>query len=115
MEKLVVTVRDRNSIKWAPFNSVVDGNNLVKSIEKEKNKIEKPTLSEEQFQKIENDILESMINKVPLVFTIFQGGFTKNIVAIATKIDPVKQKIFLSNNNFLYFREIINTEISYIN
>ena len=32
-------MHDRNQIKWAPFNSVINGKYIVNSIEKEKNKI----------------------------------------------------------------------------
>ena len=95
-------------IKWMPFNSVVNSKLLVSSIEKEKNKIAKPILSEEQIQNIEDLILESMINKIPLTFEIYKEGFIKELKATVTNIDSVKQKIFLNNSHYLYFREIIN-------
>jgi len=101
-------MHDRGMIKWMPFNSVINGKDLVNSIEKEKNKIVKPTLSDEQIQDIENNILESMINKIPLNFTIYQGGFTKEIKGIVINIDSIKQKIYLDNHQYLYFREIIS-------
>ena len=101
-------MQDRGMIKWMPFNSVINSKFLVNSIEKEKAKIAKPTLSDEQTHEIENNILESMINKIPLTFKIYQAGFVKEINATVINIDPVMKKIYLDNHKYLYFREIIS-------
>ena len=60
---------NRNAIKWAPFNSVINGNYIMNMIVKEKSRIVKPDLSEEQINEFENLIKESLINKIPLEFT----------------------------------------------
>lgn len=101
-------MHDRGMIKWLPFNSIINGELVVNSIEKEKSKIVKPTLSEEQIQNIENAILESMINEIPLTFKIYKGGFINEISGMVVNIDSVKQKIYLDNHKYLYFREIVN-------
>ena len=43
---------NRNAIKWAPFNSVINGNYIMNTIVKEKSRIIKPTLSEEQINEL---------------------------------------------------------------
>ena len=48
---------ERGIIKWAPFNSVVSGNEMLNSIVKEKNKIAMPTLSDEQKEVIEKKLI----------------------------------------------------------
>ena len=101
-------MHDRGMIKWLPFNSIINGNLVVNQIEKEKSKINKPTLSEEQITTIENTLLESMINQIPLTFTIYKSGFIKEINATVINIDSIKEKIFLDNHTYLYFKEIIN-------
>lgn len=106
-------MHDRSAIKWAPFNSVINGKFLINNIEKEKSKIPKPLLSEEQIQNIENIIKEAYINKVLVEFIIYQGGFTKKIKSMIINIDSVKQKIFLENHKCIYFCEIINVALSY--
>ena len=70
---------NRNAIKWAPFNSVINGNYIMNIIVKEKSRIVKPDLSEEQINEFENLIKESLINKIPLEFTIYDNGYIKNI------------------------------------
>lgn len=102
---------NRNAIKWAPFNSVVNGNYIMNEIIKEKSKIIKPILSEEQINEFENQIKESLINKIPLEFTIYDNGYTKNIKGTVTKIDSSSNKIFLNYNNHIFFCEIMNIKI----
>ena len=99
-------MHDRGMIKWLPFNSLINGEEIVSSIEKEKAKINKPILSEEQTLELENNILESLINKVPLIFKVYKNGFINEITATVINIDRVNEKIFLDNHKYLYFREI---------
>lgn len=101
-------MQDRGMIKWAPFNSVVNSKYIVEAIIIEKSKIRKPILSDEQIAEIEDNILESFINQIPLSFKIYQGGFIKEIKGTVVKIDSVKTRIFLDNHKYLYFREIIS-------
>ena len=95
---------NRNAIKWTPFNSVINGNYIMNMIVKEKSRIVKPDLSEEQINK------ESLINKSPLEFTIYDNGYTKNIKGTVTKIDSSLNKIFLNYNNHIFFCEIMNVK-----
>ena len=55
-----------------------------------------------------NDSPESLINKIPLEFTIYDNGYTKNIKGTVTKIDSSLNKIFLNYNNHIFFCEIMN-------
>ena len=100
-------MHDRGMIKWMPFNSLINGEEIVSSIEKEKSKINKPILSEEQTLELENEILESMINEVPISFKIYKKGFIKEITGTVINIDKINEKIYLDNHKYLYFKEII--------
>lgn len=102
---------NRNAIKWAPFNSVINGNYIMNTVVKEKSRIIKPILSEEQINEFENLIKESLINKIPLEFTIYDNGYTKNIKGTVTKIDSSLNKIFLNYNNHIFFCEIMDIKI----
>ena len=50
---------DRGMIKWEPFNSVIPSSKVIKDVMKEKNKIKKPILSEDQLKIIEQKLIES--------------------------------------------------------
>ena len=45
--------KDRGMIKWMPFNSLINSNEIVKSLIHEKSKITKPIISEEESKNIE--------------------------------------------------------------
>lgn len=106
-------MHDRNQIKWVPFNSVINGKYIVNSIEKEKNKINKPILSEEQIYTYEEMIKESMINIIDLLFNIYSGGYIKEIKGTVLNINSTLNKILLSNNVTIFFCEIV--KIRYLN
>ena len=50
-------MNDRGIVKWAPFNSVINGNQLLDEINYERNRISKPVLSEEQIADLEENII----------------------------------------------------------
>ena len=106
-------MHDRNQIKWAPFNSVINGKYIVSSLEKEKTRINKPALSEEQISTYEEMIKESMINKIDLLFSIYSSGYIKEIKGTVLNINSTLNKILLSNNITIFFCEII--KIKYLN
>ena len=51
-------MNDRGIVKWAPFNSVINGNQLLDEINYERNRISKPVLSEEQIADLEENIIK---------------------------------------------------------
>lgn len=104
-------MHDRNSIKWAPFNSVINGNYVLNSIIKEKSKINKPILSSEQIENYENLIKESQINKINLLFSIYSNGFIKEIKGTVFKIEVPSKRIILTNHISIYFCEIVKIKL----
>ncbi|MCI7554167.1 MAG: YolD-like family protein [Tenericutes bacterium] len=101
-------MQTRNDINWAPFNSIINGKYIVKEIEKNKNKINKPILDEEQIKEIEKTITESMIKQTEVDILYYQKGFLYHLSGTITKINSAIQKIYLNNNKYVYFCEIIN-------
>lgn len=101
-------MHDRGMIKWAPFNSVISGKYLMNNIEKEKSKIPKPLLSDEQILNIENIIKEAYINQVFVELTIYKAGYINTFKSLIINIDQVNQKLFLQNHKPIYFCEIIS-------
>lgn len=108
IRKLVVIVRDRGEIKWAPFNSVINGKYIVSEIEKKKKRINKPVLSDEQVSYIEKAILEAMSDGVMVDLTFYKEGFLYHDKATILRVDSALKKIYLSNMHVLYFWDIIN-------
>ena len=95
------------SSKWNPFNAVAPGGMMVKDIMSEKEKIEKPILSEDQMMNLQEKIVESYNNQEFIKIKYFNGGrmyFTEGIIV---KIDADAHKIVLNSGFAVFFSQIV--------
>lgn len=99
---------DRNTIKWAPFNSVINGNSVINELVREQNKIKKPLLTEDKINEIEEYIITSYQSTTEIDIKYYQNYKYERINGIITKIDAINKKITLENGNILYFCNIID-------
>ncbi len=97
---------DRKMIKWEPFNSVISSSKIIKDVLKEKERIKKPILSEEQLELINNQILEYYQTKEQVQITYYENGYINKISEYIKKIDSVNKKVYLTNR-CIYFNQII--------
>lgn len=93
---------ERGMIKWMPFNSVVPNKEVVNSVLKEKNKIDMPSLCEEQKDKIEKQILLKYYAKEKVYISYYFQGRIITTYEKIKKIDPVFHKIYLENHILLF-------------
>ena len=98
---------DRGMIKWQPFDSVVSSKSVVKSLIKEKSKIEKPILSEEEMMEIEEKIIEAYYLQENVTVQIFKDGFLTTLTGKIKKIDHISKIVYL-NSTRIFFRQIIH-------
>lgn len=103
--------KDRGMIKWMPFNSVVSNKEVLYSIMKEKGKICKPVMSEDEKTVIEQAIIDAyyMQNKVKI--TYYKNGYTYEYHGNIKKIDSSNKLIYLTNLRLLFNQIIKVTEI----
>jgi len=100
-------MQDRGYIKWAPFNSVMNGDKIIKEINKEKSKINKPTLSEDQTEFINEKIFEAYTNHLKVNLYIYKNENIEKIIGFINNIN-IPKKYITFNNNYIYFNQIIN-------
>ena len=93
--------------KWAPFQAVIDGDVLVEMVQNNKNKIQRPILSDDQIKDLEDWVQNSYLNKTNLKFTLYQNGKTNQLVGFVIKINQFEQKITLNSQKTIYFHEIV--------
>lgn len=98
---------DRGMIKWLPFDSVTSSKKMVHSIMKEKNKITKPVLSEEQIKEIERGILEGFHNQNILRIVYFYRGSYQIKQGLILDLQENQKKIILEDHSSLYFDQIV--------
>ena len=104
-------MQDRGYKKWAPFNSVMNDNIIINEILKDKIKINKPPLSEDQIEFLNEKIFEAYTNHLKIKLSIFKN---MNIIELTGYINNINinKKYITFNNSYIYLNQIIN--ISYL-
>ena len=69
---------DRGIIKWQPFNSVAPSKEIINKLDREKQKIDKPILSEEQLDIIQNNLFEAYNNELETIIKYYKNGIIFN-------------------------------------
>lgn len=98
---------ERGIIKWAPFSSLIGQKQMIEKLINEKNKINKPKLSQEQIEQNEKLLIEAFYEKVKINIEYFKEGFILSTTTTITHIDYTFKKIYLNNKKILLFSQII--------
>lgn len=101
-------MNDRGIVKWAPFNSVINGNQLLDEINYERNRISKPILSEEQIADLEENIIIAYSERSIINLYFYKNGCINIINGQITKLDPANKIITINNKTRIYFNNIID-------
>ena len=99
-------MHDRGFIKWAPFNSIINGKKVIHEVLDEKNKVKMPILSDEQKNNIEKSLLLHFYDNEIIQIDYFYAGKIYLLKGNIKKIDSIYHKIYL-DNYILYFDQII--------
>ena len=88
-------------------------NGIVRlELDKEKNIIKMPTLSEEQINLNENNILRALHNNEDVKIIYFKNNKVYRLTTKIKNIQTTSKKIILANNNYLYFSQIISVKVN---
>ena len=98
---------NRSQAKWAPFNAVAPGDEMVKEVLKRKNVVKMPILSEDQIDEIEKKLLISYNNQTRIKVKYFRSGRYYLREGIVSNIDILGRKIALNGDYNLFFSQII--------
>lgn len=98
---------DRGMKKWAPYRSLPEKDIVDLKMKKNKNKISKPLISNEEAEEI-NQLLSN--HEDVLVFTIYKNGTLVDIVGQIKNIDEVNRQIILKNRDKIYLRDIVRAK-----
>ncbi len=96
----------RGIIKWRPFDSVISGNKVVKELLKERSKIKKPILSEEQENILEQKLVIAFYTNSSIKVSYFNNGTITGFEDQIKKIDSIYHKIYFYHHTLL-FEQII--------
>ncbi len=101
-------MKDRKMTKWLPFDSVTSSKNAVNKLEYERNKIEKPILSEDELNEIEENIIRAYQLKQTITIHYYENGYIKKITNKIHKIDTIKKRIIFCDHSFIYFNQVLD-------
>ena len=101
---------DRGIIKWAPFNSVTPSKELINRLAKEKLKVNKPILSEEQLSDIQTKLYEAYNNELEPIINYYKNGIIFKEKSKIKVLDLAHNRIILKSNKIIYFNQIINID-----
>lgn len=87
---------------------MLNGEEVLNELTKEKSKTAKPILSDDQKMIIENQIIEFFHQKEEVKILYYEAGYIKTITGIIAKLDPIKKNIYLNNNLSLHFSNILD-------
>lgn len=100
-------MQDRGYIKWAPFNSVISDKTIIKELMNRKRKIQKPTLSQDQIDYLNDKIFEAYTNHIKVNLFIFNNQNVIKLIGFVNNIN-VNKKYITFNNNHIFFNQILN-------
>ena len=99
-------MQDRSYIKWAPFNSLFNSKKIIKEINNKKIIIDKPTLSQDQIETLNELIFETYINHIKINLYIYKNNKLIKLTGYINNINTNK-KCITFNNKYIFFNQII--------
>ena len=100
---------DRGMKKWAPFSSLIEQATCLEQMKYQRNKIERPILTEDRKEKI-NYVLQSYKNGQIVKIEFFNDGYLYFINTTIKRIDLENRKLILEHGK-LDFINLIDIDI----
>ena len=94
--------KDRGMIKWMPFNSVVASKDILYSLMKEKTKVTRPIMSDDEIKTIEDAIIDAYYTEQKVYITYFKNVYNYEYYGKIKKIDSSNKLIYLNNLKLLF-------------
>ena len=99
---------DRGMKKWAPFSSLIEQATCLEQMRYERNKIEKPVLTDDQMEKI-NYVLQSYRKGQTVKIKFYNDGYLYFIETQIKRIDLENRYLILTNGK-LRFEDLIDID-----
>lgn len=99
---------DRGMKKWNPFKALQGQFELIDQIQKEKGKEEKPILSLDKLNELNETISQADVGDVYLI-TYYENGFILKEQMVLVKVDLIS-KLIIFEDKKLYIKDILDIE-----
>ncbi|MGN4811152.1 YolD-like family protein [Bacillus cereus group sp. MYBK108-2] len=106
--------KGRGMVKWQGFAAIPEQFAGIHEIVKEKMKVERPILTQDEKELIENLLLCSLLSEEEILITYFEDGHLLTSYMTVTDIDPLNSTVICTdafyNKNILKFIDIIDVK-----
>ncbi|HDR6259385.1 TPA: YolD-like family protein [Bacillus cereus] len=106
--------KGRGMIKWSPFAAMPEQFAGIREIIKEKNKVTRPILTDEEKELIENMLLCSLLSEEEILITYYEDGYLLSSYMTVVDIDPSNSAVICTdafyNKIKLQFSNIIGVK-----
>ncbi|RIP33183.1 YolD-like family protein [Staphylococcus gallinarum] len=85
--------KGRGMVKWAPFATLPEQFEAIQQYITDQNKIDRPLLSDDQLNELNNQLHQALHNDVPVLIEYFQDGWLETVQLRIKRIDLLQMKL----------------------
>lgn len=85
----------RGIVKWAPFATIPEQHERLNQFKQDQNKIEKPILSDDQLNELNDTLIFKMFREPNIEVSYFDDGYIQTIEGYIHKVDVHTQLLYL--------------------
>lgn len=89
--------KGRGMVKWSPFAAMPEQFAGIREIIKEKNKVTRPILTDDEKELIENMLLCSLLSEEEILITYYEDGYLLSSYMTVVDIDPSNSAVICTN------------------
>ena len=89
----------RHMVKWAPFKTMPEQYERIEQYMLDQNKIERPILSDDQLNNLNEQLIDKMFNNPYIELRYFEDGYINEMSGYVHKVDVLESELHLSVNN----------------
>lgn len=112
---VIMVIRDRGKMKWQGAFFMPEHVKMLREIERDMMRMQKPLLDEYQIEEMERQICESMEFAQPVKLMVWRDGFTYDEIGRVHYLDPLQKEVRLQTElgtiSRIKFADIIAVEV----
>ena len=102
---------DRGIIKWAAFEALVSGDEILEKLLYNLYIINKPILSEDEYKELDQNLKEALDNDKKLIIKYYKDGYVFDSYGKIKKIDRINKSIILNTGESVKIDDIMDIKI----
>jgi len=91
----------RGMVKWQPFKTMPEQYERLEQYILDRNKIERPILSEDQLNELNDTLVYKMFHNPDITVSYFEDGYIQKKTGQIHKVDTLEQKLHMYEDDIL--------------